>query len=261
MQIKNLSGRVLREVPGNSLRGADLRGADLSEADLPDADLRKAILSGADLSGANLSKARLCKADLCRADLRWSTFQEARLSAADLRWAALREAFFHKANLRQANLSRAVLRRANLSEADLREADLSLTDLREADMTGADLSGADLTGAHIEGTVLPQPIVPSDGEFTGYKKVLQADATYTVVILRIPADAQRTSALASRKCRASHVIVVEGEGISPTASRSKLRYTPGATVTADRFNPDRREECTYGIHFFLTREEAEAYLP
>ena len=194
MQIKNLEGRVLREVPGDSLKGADLsgknlNGADLRKADLRGADLRKADLSWADLGGANLSWA-----DLTGADLRW-----------------------------------------------------------------ADLSWAYLTGAHIEGAVLPLPIVPSEGEFTGYKKVLQDNRTYTVITLRIPADAERTSALASRKCRASHVIVVEGTGVSPTNYRSKLTYTPGIVVTADHFDSDRREECTNGIHFFLTLEEAEAY--
>jgi hypothetical protein len=216
MQIRNLKGEVLREVPGNSLKKADLWGANLRGADLRWADLRGADLRVADLRGANL-----------------------------------REANLYGTNLRDANL-----RGVDLREADLREADLS-----EADLRGATLSGVHLRRSDIRGAALPPSITPSEGAFLAYKKVLQANGTYTVIKLLISADAQRTSALPSRKCRASHVIVVEGEGVSPTTSRSKLNYTPGAIVTADRFDSDRREECTNGIHFFLTREEAEAYQP
>ena len=185
MQIKCRSGRVLHEVPGDSLVGADLIAR---------------CLWGADLRGADLRRANLCGANLCLADLSW----------------------------------------ANLEGAGLRMAKLA----------GADISSASL----------PAPITPEKGEFLGYKKVLQEDGTDTVITLCIPTDAQRTSALTSRKCRASHVVVVEGEGFSPTYEK-ELHYILGETVHADSFNSDRREECVQGIHFFMTYEEAEAYQP
>jgi hypothetical protein len=193
MQIKNRSGKVLREVHRDSLEGADLSWADLRGAVLYTANLSEADFRGADLSGA------------------------------DLRGADLGCTYLRSANLRGADL-----RKADLSLANLRGSDLSEADLREADLTGASLSGA-----HIEGAILPPPIVPSEGEFTGYKKVLQADGAYTVITLRIPEDARRTSALTSRKCRASHAVVVKGAGISPTTSRGKLAYTPGTTFLPD----------------------------
>ena len=200
----------------------EVRGASLSRADLRWVDLSGANLSGVDLSGADLSGASLRRADLTGAIL----------CTADLRW------------------------------ADLLGADLRGADLTGADLEGASLSRADLYLTRIDGAILPPPIVPLEGEFTGYKKVLSSPhGTYDVITLRIPAEAQRTSALTSRKCRASHVVVVQGEGVSPTRSESKLIYTPGAVVVADEFDADRREECTHGIHFFLTREEAEAYQP
>lgn len=36
-------------------------------------------------------------------------------------------------------------------------------------------------------------------------------------------------------------------------------YKVGATVKPDRFDPDWRNECAPGIHFFITRIEAENY--
>lgn len=183
MQIKNRSGRAIREVPGDSLVGADL----IDEC-----------LWGADLHGADLRRANLCGANL------------------------------------------------------------GLADLSGANLEGADLSSADLRGVNLDDAKLPQPITPEKGEFLGYKKELQEDGTYAVITLRIPADAKRTSALTSRKCRASYVVVVEGEGFSPTYEK-ELHYISGETVYADGFNSDRHEECVQGIHFFMTREEAEAY--
>ena len=71
MQIRHKNtGAVIREVEGDTLRGADLREADLSGADLSWADLRGANLSWADLSGADLRGANLRGADLRGADLR-----------------------------------------------------------------------------------------------------------------------------------------------------------------------------------------------
>jgi hypothetical protein len=36
-------------------------------------------------------------------------------------------------------------------------------------------------------------------------------------------------------------------------------YKTGCEVFPDSFDPDPRVECSHGIHFFITREEAEAY--
>jgi Family of unknown function (DUF5758)/Pentapeptide repeats (8 copies) len=161
------------------------------------------------------------------------------------------------------NLKGEVLREVpgnTLKKADLWGANLRGADLRWADLIGADLSGVDLREADLSGAVLPLSITPSKGDFLGYKKVRQANGTCAVITLRIPADSQRTSALSSRKCRAGHVEVVEGEGFSPTYQK-ELHYVPGEVVYADGFDSDRREECVQGMHFFLTCEEAEAYHP
>jgi hypothetical protein len=39
----------------------------------------------------------------------------------------------------------------------------------------------------------------------------------------------------------------------------KTTYCVGEIVRPDSYNGDFREECTNGIHFFITRAEAEAY--
>jgi hypothetical protein len=37
-----------------------------------------------------------------------------------------------------------------------------------------------------------------------------------------------------------------------------MPYAPGL-IRPDKFDADPRVNCSHGIHFFITREEAEAY--
>ena len=97
----------------------------------------------------------------------------------------------------------------------------------------------------------------------GWKKL----ASGIIARLVIPHDAQRLNSYSSRKCRASKVFVHEmwnadGTVFNGTAVDShsgKLKYTTGQEVFPDKFNDDKCLECTSGIHFFMTREEATAY--
>ena len=221
-----------------NLRVADLRGANLRDADLSDADLSGAILYGANLYGANLGGA-----DLYGADLR-----DAILSNADLR--------------------DAILRGANLRGANLRGADLRDADLRDADLGGADLRDADLSKA-----VLPSfQIVPEGGSFEAWKRIRTRGGDRVIVKLQIPSDAARVSTLVGRKCRASSVVPLEafnldGSAVGSAVALCSIRtvngepthYKLGERVTAPAFDPSIAVECTGGIHFFMTRKEAEDY--
>ncbi len=148
------------------------------------------------------------------------------------------------------------LRNANLSGANLRNANLMGADLMGADLRGADLRDAKLRDANLRDARLPDYlIIPECGSFYGYKKT-----TKGVIKILIPAKAERVSTLLGRKCRASHVKVISGEGVggvSPT--RGGIIYHRGETIHADKFDDDIRVECTHGIHFFLTKAEAEAW--
>jgi hypothetical protein len=225
----------------------DLRAANLSSADLRAANLYCADLRGADLRGADL----YC-ADLRRADLR----------AADLYCANLRAANLYCANLRGADLRGADLRAADLSSADLRAANLYCADLRGADLRGADLRGADLSSADLRDAkdaelVIAQTRILAEGDLIGWKKC----SDDVIVKLRIPAEAKRSHAF-GRKCRAEYVDVLEVIGAEVAYSvhdNGRTEYRAGARVVPDSFDPDWTNECAPGIHFFITRAEAEAY--
>jgi hypothetical protein len=186
----------------------------------------------------------------------WLQGREAGKSA-DLRSADLSGANLSGADLRSANLRSADLRSANLSGANLRSADLSGANLRSANLSGADLRSADLSGADLSGaknaeTAIAQIIILPEGDLIGWKKVRGG----AIVKLRIPPNARRSNA-SGRKCRAEFVEVLEGEGYSDRDVRTK--YSPGLTVRCDAWCEDRWQECAGGIHFYITRAEAEAH--
>ena len=169
------------------------------------------------------------------------------------------------ANLRGANLSGAGLRWANLKGANLSEADLKGANLRRADLTGANLGWADLTGADLSEAKIDWPLVcPEKGSFIGYKKCRGG----LIVELEIPEDALRSSAT-TRKCRCSKAKVLsitnldgsKAECTETTSNRDhSFVYKVGETVEVPDFDPNRFNECSTGIHFFVTRKEAASYV-
>ena len=262
----------------NGIR-ADLSGVDLEYADLDGTDLRDANLSGADLRGADLRSANLWYADLRGADLRdaslgcadleYADLDGADLSGADLSGADLRDADLRGANLRHANLYDADLRGADLDGADLRGANLRHANLYDADLYDADLRGADLGGANLWSTDLScvkniffPMACPEKGSFIAFKK-----AGCYIIELFIPSNAKRCSAT-SRKCRCSKAKVISittpsGDKTNITEVHSNYDsnfiYKLGEYVEVKNFDDNRWNECSTGIHFFITRQEAVNY--
>lgn len=197
------------------------------------------------------------RANLRCANLRCANLKCANLSGADLT----------HANLSGAILSGAILSGANLTDAILSGADLSGADLTYADLTDAILSGANLTNADLSNAIYDYSTIginlvcPEEGSFIGWKK----GRNETIIKLKILEDAERSSAT-TRKCRCDKAKVlaiydIDGNKIKETASRydDSFIYEVGKTVKVDNFDDDRWDECSPGIHFFITRHEAETY--
>ena len=190
------------------------------------------------INGDGGERANLRRADLSGANLRWADLSEADLRGADLRW-------------------------ADLSGANLRGADLSEADLRGADLRWADLSGAknvDQACWNIYTTFYPLQC-PEEGAYIAYKK-----AGGLIVKLEITEDALRSSAT-SRKCRASKAKVLSVTNVDGNPAGDQVCsdhdknfvYKVGDTVEVTDFDTDRWNECSTGIHHFITRAEAVKY--
>src|SRR5690606_14339163 len=96
-----------------------------------------------------------------------------------------------------------------------------------------------------------------EGDLIGWKKCNGG----VIVKLRVPADAKRSHAF-GRKCRAEFADVLEvfGADVGITDSHGpRTEYRTGVRVVPDGFSENWQDECAPGIHFVITRAEAEAY--
>ena len=179
-----------------------------------------------------------------------ANLQNANLQVADLQNANLQVADLWGANLRGADLQCANLRDANLRGANLQGADLQNANLQVADLQGAKIS------KELEESFVSYTSICPEGSLIGWKKCKDN----IIVKLEIPAEAKRSNAT-GRKCRAEFVKVLEviGGEIGISQHDNKTEYKAGEIIYPDKWDDNRWEECSSGIHFFITRKEAEEY--
>lgn len=207
---------------------ADLEEADLKDADLVGADLRCANLTGAFLEGANLKYADLRNANLQYANLQYANLGYANLGYANLMYTSLAEAYLRGAYLKGTNLEYANLDGANLGR-NLRDAKGNLIEYRN-------------------GKILTEDII-------GYKKCQNE----IIVTLLIPRRAVVFS-INGKKCRTNRAKVIAIDGADRAYSGyNGMSYYVGDEFNIYNFNCQYNVECGEGIHFFMTKEEAEKY--
>ena len=172
-----------------------------------------------------------------------------------------------RADLSGADLSDADLMFANLTFADLSGAILSGADLSDADLTRADLSGADLINSELEYTNLTNTILDDKEQcrkgivltepMIGYKK----SGECKIITLEIPIGAKVFS-INNYKRRTNKCKVIDMQGETELSSYydTDFKYHVGDEIEIEDFDENYNVECGEGIHFFLTREEAENYL-
>ena len=178
-----------------------------------------------------------------------------------VKWAVKTDANLVGADLAGADLTGADLAGANLAGAYLARADLTGADLARANLVGANLVGANLARADLAGAkgaelAIARTRILPEGDLIGWKRCENG----VIVKLRIPEDARRSHAF-GRKCRAEFVDVLEviGAEVGISIHDGKTEYRVGQRVTCNEWCDDWQQECAGGIHFFITRLEAENY--
>ena len=172
-----------------------------------------------------------------------------------------------KAGVVAAVKARADLTGADLSGSDLSGSDLTGSCLMGSDLTGSDLTGSDLSGSYLMGSclsgaknaelVIARTRILPEGALIGWKKCKRG----VLVKLRVQEQAKRSHAF-GRKCRAEYVKVLEviGAKVGETDQHGPpTEYRVGKTVRCHKWDDDYSNECSGGIHFYITREEAEAH--
>jgi hypothetical protein len=168
---------------------------------------------------------------------------------------SIRRAMFDSCIFTECNFSGSDINKTSLNDSTFRECNFNKTNLENTSMKGCSFKNCTFLD-----TTFPDFQIPQGQDLLGYKKV-RYGTKGKIVTLLIPKQAKRTACLISRKCRAEYAIVLKGAGRPCRSSFNwNFIYKNGETVKPRYpYNPDPTQECTSGIHFFITREEAEDY--
>jgi hypothetical protein len=130
--------------------------------------------------------------------------------------------------------------------------------LKKAVEEKAHLRGANLHEANLKKLKSQIWIIPEEGSFIAWKKA----ANNCLVKIEIPAKAKRICNTINRKCRDSYVktleiIDSEGKNINEVCGKkdSSIIYKVGRITKPDSFDKNIFEDCSHGIHFFVTKQE------
>lgn len=143
-----------------------------------------------------------------------------------------------------------------------KKCDIIISNIVASVFIGADFSGENNIDMPINyNTIGMQLTCPEHGLFIGYKLVHDY-----LIKLEIPASAKRSSAT-GRQCRCSKAKVLEitnitsGRKIKSIYNKNQYgaEYTIGEMVYPDSYDNNRWNECSHGIHFFITKQEALDY--
>ena len=281
--LQGEEGGIRFEAQGEDLSELDFSGVNLAKADLREtnlrgADCRKCNLTEADLSGAVLEDAMLnyviaSKANLTFVDFHKASLVCARMDDSDLRGASLTKTDASFSNFDSADLRGVSIFESKLDYARFIYANLEMSTIVDCSCEYIALQGANLSRAAIANckfvnctcdasTAFFTLQCPEEGAFIAWKR-----CSDWIVKLQVTERAKRSSAT-SRKCRCSEALVLDIQNLDGTTSNlksvcsdydSSFVYRVGKIVRVDNFNENRWSECTAGIHFFITREEAVNY--
>ena len=135
-----------------------------------------------------------------------------------------------------------------------------------ADFSNANLNGANLTNIKYNFLSIGLNLVcPEKGSYIGYKKAKNKEGNVIVELL-ITEDSLRSSAT-TRKCRCSKAKVLSITSLDGAKSYNEAYskrdknfiYRVGEIVEVKDFDTNRWNECSTGIHHFITRNEAVKY--
>ena len=252
--LKHKKGGKMLRLDKYDLTGLVFSGHNLSYASMQDSIIDEADFSDCVLDNARFANSRLHHTSFANADCTECDFEHADCTEGD----------FVSTNLSYAHLTDACFFLGSFSKTKLTNAQAYSTDFRECDF-----DECDLTDIHTdEDTVGYFLTCPEKGSFTAFKKAeLYHDTERVIVELKVPASALRSSAC-SRKCRVSKAKVVSITSLDGSKKytqnaysmhASNFVYKVGQTVEVKNFDKNRWNECSTGIHCFMTREEAVNY--
>jgi uncharacterized protein YjbI with pentapeptide repeats len=170
---------------------------------------------------------------------------------------------FRSADFSYANFSYINFSYANFSSANFRYANFSYANFSYANFRYANFRYANFRSANFRSAIFNYRITPEVGKFIGWKKTQNK-----IIKLEIQNAKNVSGGLVSRKLRTDKVKVLQIQTLDgkkcndkniPSDYNSNFIYIVGQIAIEPDFIKNDLIECSNGIHFFLTRDEAVKY--
>jgi len=212
-----------------------------------------------DLSSCLFEELDLSRWDLHNINFDKSDFRSVKLDGADMSECSASNTFFQGSSLEGV-----CFRNAFLHSADFRYCNLTGANLSGADIFAAALHGAKLEGVTADGrTKYYYPRCPMEGAFIGWKVCYGR----RIVQLLVPKDALRLQGTTHEiRVNKAKVLSIRTEDYSQSFTEAhsyvdeNFWYRTGQWVTVDNYEMERFTESGGGIHIWMDREAAIAYL-
>ena len=252
---------------GTNFTCAKLHNATFDLADMSEAVLDEAELYGASICHANLANVSAIKANFASCIMWNSKLNEASMAGACFYTAQLCDCDFTSADLRFCDLCYSNIDYTCFEKADLGWANFTYAkktfwaNFGEADLTDVDFTDCCLADNAVNGAkglFIPMAC-PEEGAFIAWKKCQDN----RIVKLMVPENALRTGG-DRFSCRASEVEILdiysENNNCAEAVSfEDDYTFRRGETIKDKQVFDSSLLHDGAGIHFFLSRAEAENY--
>ena len=251
---------------GLDLSGTDFGDADFSHSDLHNANLCDCKFSG-NMDGANLYGAAITGTEFKNCCMRHTNIESTNIGAAKFTYCDLYYANFSWAKIRTVTFEHCNMCGADFINGTWEKVKILSSSINHAIIRSIKMETPPViknTSTYETGLALA---CPETGSFEAWKVVKNNHGKYLIKLL-IPADAKRSSATTC-KCRCSKAKVLDIIRISAKrhvksvvnyAYFNTTVYTVGKMVYPDSFDKNRWNECSNGIHFFISKKNALDYI-
>ncbi len=253
---------------------AKLHGTTFKNANIDTCGFSYVYCFVSSFKNANLYKVGSRNSTFFRCDFASSTINDSDFFLSDFESSRFKNALVYGSILSKCNLKiytdNTSFNRCNLNGSNINRLNDGSLDIINSKFDLVNISDdlENVSGSYIEyrtGKILKEPII-------GYKKCSkdkyfpQDLSDYiigfnsTIVTLEIPKDAIVFS-INGNKFRTNKVKVISIDGADRAYScRGNMSYYVGDEINISDFDCRYNVECSNGIHFFMTKEEADAYL-
>ncbi len=234
-----------------NFRYSNFRNSNFSNSDFSNSDFRYSDFSNSYFSNSDFRYSDFSNSYFSNSYFRYSDFSNSNFSNSYFRYSDFSNSYFSNSDFRYSDFSNSYFSNSYFRNSNFRYSNFRYSNFRNSDFRNSDFRNSDFRNSKFNYRILPE-----EGKIIGYKK-----AGNEIIKLEIDCETA-VGGMIGRKCRCKKAKVLEitnnKKEIYSDYDNSFI-YKVGEIVEVEDWNDKPYLECEKGIHFFITRQEAEDY--